>query len=274
MMKCIVWACLGLIYCLEGANAANALLNQEIKGAGPSTQIAKVFFEELALLEPAAGYTFNVEERSTKHAGGINASGVFLFGRTGRPLSTEELSRGKEDLFLASIPVGFVVGSEVGLNEMTAEQVRSVYCRQTRSWAELGGPDQPIYITGREPAEASLSVLKLSYPFLKNAQYDLTLKRDHAVANLLQSSVGRYAIAYGPLLNFDKSLRVEVEGENPLLPMGLVYDVANRDHPLVRAAVDFAKTEHWHERVEELGYSVVTTGMKPDKQQAADRDCR
>ncbi|WP_020681246.1 hypothetical protein [Marinobacterium rhizophilum] len=255
------------LMCMTPAiHAEPAKLFQEVKGAGPSTQVAKLFFEQLASLDAASGYTFNVEERSSKHAGGVRASSIFLFGRTGRPLSPEERALGKEDLFLASLPVGFVVGPSVGLNKLSIDQVKSIFCRQVDSWSELGGPDEAIFRVGREPQEAALSVLKVSYPFLDNARYDSTLKRNHAVINLLQAPPGRYAIAYGPLPNFDTALRVSIEGDQPSLPMGLVYDISNRDHPLVKAARRFAQSKQWKSSVKQLG--LTTTNLQPSPSNA------
>lgn len=239
---------------LPVAQADPAKLHQEVKGAGPSTEVARLFFKQLASLDAAAGYTFSVEERSTKHAGGILASSVFLFGRTGRPLSPGERAMGKEEIFLGSIPVGFVVGPGVGLSTLTLDQVRSVFCRQVDSWAGVGGPDETIYRVGREPTEAALSVLRGSYPFLDDAHYDAILKRDHGVVNLLKAPPGQYAIAYGPLLHFDPALRVTIDGDQPSLPMGLVYDLSNRDHPLVKAARRLAQSNQWKSTVEQLGF--------------------
>ena len=46
---------------------------------------------------PSRNHKFEVEQRSIKHAGGIKASGKYLFGRTGRPLNTSEKQQGKHD---------------------------------------------------------------------------------------------------------------------------------------------------------------------------------
>lgn len=63
---------------------------QLVLGSGTSTRVVQVFFERLATEPECEGYGFTVQERSTKHAGGIRASGRYLFGRTGRPLNADE----------------------------------------------------------------------------------------------------------------------------------------------------------------------------------------
>ncbi len=241
------------------AMAGEQIMKQKVQGAGPSSKVAQVFFKAFAKKKEAAGYSFDVEERSVKHAGGIRASNVFLFGRTGRPLSADEKSPGKKDLFLARAPVGFVAGLDAGVNSLSVQQVLSIYCRTVRSWSEVGGADAPIYVTGRESREAALTVLRLDYPFLDQARYDLTLKRDHAVINFLKTDLGRHAIAYGPLLNFETAHRVDISGYSPAIAMGLVYDVRNAEHPVVHAARQFAASPEWTKMITRLGFLAPPT---------------
>ena len=244
---------LAFILCLP-AHAFAVDKEQKVLGAGPSTKIATVFFTMFGGTAAADGYSFAVEQRSTKHAGGIRASSSFLFGRTGRPLSDQEKAQGKRDLFLARVPVGFVVGKGVGLNQLSLEQAKSIFCGEIQSWKEVGGNDLVIQLVGREPTEASLTVLRKFYPFLDQAKYDRILKRDHAVINFLKTDEGAQAIAYGPLLNFNPLHRVYVPGQAPGLDMGLVYDEKNANHPVVRAARAFATSGEWLRVVSKLGF--------------------
>ena len=54
-----------------------------IKGSGTSTQVVTTFFELFSEQADASGYEFEVEQVSSKHAGGIKATGKHLFGRIG-----------------------------------------------------------------------------------------------------------------------------------------------------------------------------------------------
>lgn len=237
---------------------------QKVLGAGPSTKIATVFFTMFEARTAAAGHSFSVEQRSTKHAGGIRASNTFLFGRTGRPLNDKENAQGKRDLFLASVPVGFVVGKGVGVKQLSMAQVRSVFCAEKQSWKALGGSNYAIHLVGREPTEASLTVLRKFYPFLDQAKYDRILKRDHAVINFLKTDQGAQAIAFGPLTNFAPEHRVDVPGYAPGLSMGLVYDIKNANHPVVRAAVEFAASDDWLRVVSKLGFLAAASEQDRD----------
>lgn len=232
---------------------AHAEKQQKVLGAGPSAKVAAAFFAAFEKRPEANGYTFEVEQRSTKHAGGIRASGTFLFGRTGRPLSDAEKAPGKFDIFLAGTPVGFVVGEGVGLTELSFDQVRDVFLRNVFNWSQVGGPDAAIVLLGREKTEAALSVLRLDYPFLDDAKYDKIFKRDHAVVNYLMSTVGHHAIGFGAYPNFEPRQIVHIPGHNPIVKLGLVVDQKNASHDIVKAVQAFAKSEEWGEIVRASG---------------------
>lgn len=226
---------------------------QRVLGAGPSTKVTTIFFEAFERRPEAQGHKFEVEQRSTKHAGGIRASGTYLFGRTGRPLSTEEKSKGKFDIFLAGTPVGFVVGEGVGVNELSFNQAQDIFLRKIKNWKSVGGPDASIMVLGREKTEAALSVLRLDYPFLDNGNFDKIFKRDHAVVNFLNVDIGRHAIGFGAFPNFEPHQIVRIAGHNPIVRLGLVVDQKNASHEIIKAAQAFAKSEEWSTLVLESG---------------------
>ncbi len=84
----ILFAC--ILITLSMFINAGAVEQQVVAGAGPSTKIVKMFFDEFSKIESGEGYEFVVPPKSIKHAGGIRASGKYVFGRTGRPLNEKE----------------------------------------------------------------------------------------------------------------------------------------------------------------------------------------
>jgi hypothetical protein len=82
-------------------------VKQVVAGAGPSTVVVNMFFEQFSKQFAELGYEFIVPKRSAKHAGGIKCSNNNLFGRTGRPLKEAERALNKEELFLAKVPIVF-----------------------------------------------------------------------------------------------------------------------------------------------------------------------
>lgn len=229
---------------------AGHLQTQYISGAGPSTHIVSLFFARFSHTLAARDYEFIVPPKSTKHAGGITNSDTFLFGRTGRPLSKEERAKGKEEILLARVPIAFAIGAGAGVQELSLTQLEQVYTGHIDNWKHLGGADAPIITVGREPAEALFSELKRVAPFFRKAHFDRIFTKDHEVVKFMQTPQADYAIAFGARPNFtDLPLLMIGDNFDAGVRVGLVYDAANADHPLVRAARNFARSSAWREEV-------------------------
>lgn len=237
-----------------GLGVALAAEKQLVLGAGPSMEVSRWFFQNFGKLPVAQGYAFEVEERSIKHAGGMEASGKFLFGRTGRPLNAEEKALNKQEIFLALVPIGFVVGEKAGVHSMTLKQLLDIFAQRITNWKELGGADQKIVIAGREPTEAAWTILKEAYPEIAQVNFHQVLQRDHQVVNFMDSPAGAYAIAFGFRGNFADSKLLDVKGLQAGSNCGLVYDTRNADHPVVKAAVDYARSNDWRKLAQQKGF--------------------
>ena len=231
-----------------------AVEKQPVMGAGPSTAIATLFFEHFSKIDAAQGYRFVVEQRSIKHAGGIKASGKYLFGRTGRPLNQKEKAMDKHDLFLGQIPLAIVVGSKTGVTSINLEQLERILTGKISNWKQVGGVDHAIALAGRESTEAAFSVLKKRYSFFREAEFDQVFKRDHQLVNFLGSSKGAYAIGFGARSNFERGNVLTVEGFEAGVSLGFVYDQSNAEHPLVKAAISFAKSDAWKETLKDTEF--------------------
>lgn len=201
---------------------------EPVYGAGPSTQIVALFFEHFSKQPQAAGIAFLVPERSTKHAGGIRASG--------------------------RVPIGFATSSDVELPPIRFPDIERIFSGQLTNWNEIGGPDAPIVLVGRESTEAVLLTLSRHFPSLVDARYQQILKRDHAVVNYLGSPAGKYAIGYGALSNFFDLNVVDIQGQPLGMAVGLVVDNKNRNDPIVKAVAQYADGEQWRQQVEAAGF--------------------
>lgn len=242
-----------LLFGLYLPGAAMSVEELPILGAGPSTKVASLFFDLFSKTEAGQGYVFNVEKRSIKHAGGIRASGKYLFGRTGRPLSEKEKRANKFDLFLARIPLTMVVGEGAGVNRISLQQLQDILSRKITNWKQAGGADTPIELVGRENTEASFVAIKKNYPFFKHVKFDRVLKRDHYVVNFLALEKGHDAISFGAKPNFKDKNILQVDDFSSDLKLGLVYDGKNASHPLVRAVQQYAQSDEWKAALVENG---------------------
>ncbi len=226
---------------------------QVIAGAGPSTKIVQLFVQKFSKNPVAHNVEFKVPTKSAKHAGGIKASSKFLFGRTGRPLNVKEKRMKKEEIILARIPIAFATGSGTGVSYLNMQQVEGLFTGKNTKWSEVGGTEAAVVLIGREPTEALFTVLKKSYPSFEDAKFNKIFKKDHAVVRFLNSPDGENAIAFGARPNFDDVNVVEVEGFSTGVAVGLVYDLKNKGHALVKAAQAYAASPEWAVAVEQAG---------------------
>lgn len=232
-----------------------------IAGAGPSTVVVQEFFDSFATTPGAEGYTFVVPPRSIKHAGGLASTSENIFGRTGRPLTEDERGDHLREIPLARIPLIFVIDPDVGVSALDSDQLAAILTRQFVNWSELGGADLPIRIVGREPGEAALGVLSGAVPELATVTFDLELKKDHQLVELLGSDDRTGVLGFGARPNFPPETWLKVEGLAVGTSVGLVYDEVNEDNPLVLEVTAYAQNDVWLSKVEELGLLPVEPGI-------------
>ena len=227
---------------------------QLVAGAGPSTKIVALFFNLFSETFAASGYAFEVPPRSVKHAGGIQASDRYLFGRTGRPLNGEEAARNKQEIFLARIPIAFVTGLDAGVTRITLEQLRGLYTGRLSDWSKVGGAAAPVELVGREKTEALFTILRNAYPFFETVHFDRVFTRDHQVVNYVKAPAGRNALAFGALPNLEGLSVLEVEGFEAGVSVGLVYDRSTRDHTMIEAVQRLSRSDEWTAAILDAGY--------------------
>lgn len=238
----VLWMLAGLV--VAGPVDAERLV---IEGAGTSTMVVREFFAEFSKEPEAKGYEFEVPLASIKHSGGVSAAEKTLFGRTGRPLSDAEKAGHKKEIILAHIPISFVVGRDVTVDSLSKDQMERVYTGKVRNWSEVGGPNAPIVLAGREPTESAMSVLRKAYPFFEKAKFDVVFLKDPEMIKYFRAQPdesGR-SLGFGAAPNFHGLKVIKTPGLSAGLDVGLVYDTKNENHPLVKAVRRFAGTQKW-----------------------------
>lgn len=225
-----------------------------IAGAGPSTEIVELFFENFAKLPAAQNYTFIVPKESIKHAGGIKHSFNNLFGRTGRPLNDKEILFKRDQIFLAMVPISFSTGREVHVSKLSMRELEMIFQKKITNWKTVGGPDAEITTVGREPTEALFSELKRDYTFFIRSEFDVVLQKDNEVVDFLNSPQGWYAIGFGAKPNLRQLNEVLIrEDLRSGVRVGLVYDHKNSEHPLVLAVKEYANSDEWKNLLRHVG---------------------
>jgi hypothetical protein len=242
-----------LILLLASTSLLHAKQIEVVAGAGPSTEVVKLFFRHFPKQKNIKDYKFIVPEKSAKHQGGIINADNFLFGRTGRPIKQFEYNIGKREIPLAQMPISFVAGKGVPRIPFTMNDIRKIFLRDIDNWLEFGGTDTRIELIGRERFETVFRVLKKQYPFFKEVVFDRVFHRDDEVIEFIAKPAGKFSIAFGVSPNFSKADRVMVSNFNLGITVGLVYDVVNDKHPIVLAAKEFANSIDWKRLVIDAG---------------------
>ena len=229
-----------------------------ITGAGPSIDIVNKFISVLRE-DPWVdnNYQFRLDSSSTKHLGGIKNTDRNLFGRTGRPLTPEEKARGKREIFLARIPIVFVTSDSIGIDEITPDELKSIYERSIVNWSQLGGLDIPIVLIGREKTESIYLQLKQGYPFFESVRFDVVLHNDTAVVNYLKYT-DKNGLAFGSAPNLVVYNLIRIKGMNLSRRVGFVFDVNNNTHPLIKAVKKIAESREWKDRLSPWGYQPIS----------------
>ena len=251
MRTCIIL--LAVMFCAGTAAAETHI----IAGAGPSTELASIFFEHFSKTPAAQGHTFEVTKKSIKHAGGLKHAETHLFGRTGKALNKKELAQGKQDIFLGGASIIMVRGASAGVDTISMEQLKGIVMGEITNWKQVGGADAEILWTGREGKSKTYSVIVDHYPFFAQAKFKRQFKKDDQMTNFIKSAEGAYGMGFGARSNYERKYHLNVSGFQVQNRLGLVIDEKHKTHPLVKAAIAYAQSPQWAQLATEYGFVKV-----------------
>lgn len=126
----------------------------QIKGSDSEVNVVQALVEEFAKVDNATEFAVT---------GGGSGAGIaaLLNGQTdiansSRPLKDEEISQAKAN-GITPVPVVFaldglavIVHADNPVDNLNLEQVGQVFAGEISNWQELGGPDKPITLYGRQ----------------------------------------------------------------------------------------------------------------------------
>ena len=239
----VILICLLLPVCVQAQDLI-------VQGAGPSAKVVRAFLPLIGGGESP--------DNSIKHAGGLKWSDLYLFGRTGRPCTKKELN-GRGEIFLARVPLSFGVSRHIGISSISYQQLEDIYTKKIINWSDINEKvDLPIITIGREPTEAMLGFLIKEYPVFDKVAFDIILKKDnHVTLKVMQGALDDNGyIGFGARPNFRSRTitNLEITGMKEIgVPVGLVYNLKNAQHPLVIKAQKMAASDEWAEKVDALG---------------------
>ncbi len=249
-----------------------AALSGSITGSGSSAL--------LPLVKDAAE-KFKVNHKDvtiTLNAGGSGtglkqvSDGSVDMGNSDVPAETK-LDKAKADQLLdhkvCVMTVAAIANKDVGVNDLTRQQLQDIFTAKVTNWKDVGGPDKPIVLVTRPKTSGTRALFK-EYAINGAEEADnQALETDNS--GILIQSVAQNPGAIGyvalPYLTNDQSVdTIAIEGVAPTIENTYSgkYSVWGYEHiytskdpkPAVKAFLEYIMGDEYGKRIEELGYGV------------------
>ena len=256
----------------KSASDSNAAVSGSITGSGSSAL--------LPLVKDAAE-KFKADHKDvtiTLNAGGSGtglkqvSDGSVDMGNSDVPAETK-LDKAKAEKLVdhkvCVMTVATIVNKDVGVKNLTRQQLQDIFTAKVTNWKDVGGPDKPIVLVTRPKTSGTRALFK-QYAINGAEEADnKSLETDNS--GILIQSVAQNPGAIGyvalPYLINDKSVDVlSIDGVEPTLENTYSgkYSVWGYEHiytskepkAAVKAFLEYIMGNDYGKRIEELGYGV------------------
>jgi phosphate transport system substrate-binding protein len=221
-----------------GTTPARSSKPLTIKGSDTMVILTQRLAEEYMKTHPGEIVQVNGGGSGTGIAALINGS--IDLAMASRPMKDDEKqkaaqSRGSEvtEHPIALDGLGVFVNSANPVQHLTIAQVRDIFQGKTKNWSEVGGPNAPVILYGRESSSGTYDYFRehvqAKGDFAPQVQ---TLQGTAAIINAIghdQNGIGYGGIAYAKDV---RPLAVQAEGAQPVAPSEAT--VADGTYPLSR----------------------------------------
>jgi phosphate transport system substrate-binding protein len=142
---------MGMVAGMAFAGDANKIVVDGSTTVGP---IAKAFAEHYMGKHPAVNITVSESGSGNGAKSLINAA--CDVATMSRPMKNPEIQAAKDagilpiEHIVAMDGIAVIVHSSNPVANLTIEQIRGIYTGKIKNWKELGGPNQPIVVIGRD----------------------------------------------------------------------------------------------------------------------------
>ena len=148
----------------------------------------------------------------------------YSIGRIARELRNGEVHYDLKVIPFAKMPIVLFVNNSVSLDNITSEQICSIYNSTIRHWEEINGGQGKIRVIRREDGDSSLAVLNKTLKGFKDIVQTKRSKTTYSdpatVEKCLQQ---KNAIAYGTLPNVKKQKGVHALSIDSIAPTDQQY---------------------------------------------------
>ena len=155
----------------------------------------------------------NVTVEFTGSSAGVESvlSGKCDIGNSSRNLKDEEKEKGAVENIVAIDGIAVAVDSKNTVNDLTKDQLVSIYTGKVKNWSEVGGSNMPIVVVGREAGSGTRGAFEEILKVEDQCVYANELDSTGAVMAKVASTPG--AIGYVSLDAVDDSvIAVKLDG--------------------------------------------------------------
>jgi len=178
----------------SAAQSSGAALSGKITMAGStsmeklSNALAEAFMEENSGVTVTAEFTGSSAGIESLLAGSVD------IGNASRKLKDSEAGSGAVENIVAIDGIAVVVNPNNSVQDLTQEQLTSIYKGEITNWSELGGSDEPIVVVGREAGSGTRGAFEEILKIEDACKYALELDSTGTVVAKVASTAG--AIGY------------------------------------------------------------------------------
>ncbi len=234
-----------------------------IVGTGSGVAILRAVGEAFSQSHPEVAINLHKSIGST---GAIKPVGreKHILGRVAREIKEQEQHYELTYTPYAKNPIVFFVNNNVGIQNLSIQQILDIYSGKITNWQAVGGSDTRIRVIRREEGDSSLGVLLKSFPGFKDitvtSKSKITLSDPKTIAAVEKVSS---SIAYGTHANA-KDAQVDIlqisdksVADPDYAYVGILAFVYKKQYATgnIKKFVEFATSEAAHEAIIEAGGS-------------------
>jgi phosphate transport system substrate-binding protein len=199
----------------------------KISGSGSATAILAAL--QSAFEADTPGYHVNVLPGSGT-SGGVKGviQGVLDVAAMVRPPQDEEAAQNVAFLQIGQAGQAIITHPDVGIANLTTEQVRAIFTGQATNWSQVGGPNLPIILYVRDESDSSTKALRQTIlgetPFPETVAQVFTSQSDMLVA--VEGTPSSVGIATWPTA-LAKGVKVQAVSIDGVAPGDFAYPMVS-----------------------------------------------
>lgn len=194
----------------SGEPAASTLSGKVTTGGSTSVEkVVGAFIEAFMAENSGVDVTYD----PTGSGAGITgaAEGTLDIGLSSRALKDDEAAGGLTATTFALDGIAIIVNSENTVEDLTLEQIKGLATGEIINWSEVGGPDMPVVLVGREAGSGTRDGFESIVDVKDACKYDQELTSTGAV--IAGVAANPNAFGYASLSAVDDTVKaVTVEG--------------------------------------------------------------